>query len=237
MKSLLLMAALLGVSLVNAAATDSARRPVIVISDIDDTIKDTGVLKEPANTTHSATYRKNYAHLAGDPFRPWKPVDGMAARFRLWSRHGSAQFIYLSKGPWCYRSRVLRFLRTNRFPAGDVALNPHFPISPPGYKRAPIESIIRAHPGCAFVLVGDSGEDDPEVYGQIAARFPDSGCHIFIRDITPHGPSRRFAAAFADVPQTRWQLFTRASQLPATPLDRSTKLPLSHVHASPAHRR
>jgi phosphatidate phosphatase APP1 len=161
----------------------------------------------------------------------------MAARYRLWGRHGSVRFIYLSKGPWCYRSRVLRFLRTNRFPAGCVELNPHFPIAFTGYKRAPIARIIRAHPGCAFVLVGDSGEDDPEVYGQIAASLPDNGCRIFIRDITPRGPSRRFSTAFAHVPRTRWQLFARASQLPATPLDRSTKLPLSHVHASPTHRR
>jgi phosphatidate phosphatase APP1 len=223
MKSPSLAALLLAAGLVVGLPAEASQRPVIVISDIDDTIKDTGVVREILSATRPAVYRKNYAHLAGDPFRAWTAVEGMVACYRTWSRRETVEFIYLSKGPWCYRSRLARFLRSNRFPAGCVDLNPHFPFAARGYKSAPIQKIIRARPGCAFVLVGDSSEDDPEVYGRIAAQFSSSVRRVFIRDIAPRGPPSRFATAFAGMPGARRQLFTSTRQLPATPLARLPK--------------
>ena len=217
MKALPLLIALLATGCAARQTTVRTRPAVIVISDIDDTIKDTRVVKETTDRHGAATYRKDYAHMAGDPFRKWQPVDGMAARYRAWSRQGPLEFIYLSKGPWFYHPRVSRFLRTNHFPSGRVALNPCFPITPSEYKTGPIRRIIRAHPGSSFVLVGDSGEDDPEVLGRIAAQFPRNVRHVFIRNVTPRQPPARLAAAFALLPHASWQIFTAARQLPMFP--------------------
>jgi phosphatidate phosphatase APP1 len=199
----------------------------IVVSDIDDTIKDTHVV--------DASHHRDIAHLLGDPFRKWAPVPGMAARYGGWSSRDRAECVYLSKSPWFYRPRLSAFLCTSGFPAGRLSLNPLFPFTPARFKNAPIRKLIRANPGCAFLLVGDSGEDDPEIFGSLAREFPRSVCGVFIRDVTPADPALRYHRAFAGVPRGRWHLFARASQLPAS-LDRPAKLPLPHAQKIKAHR-
>ncbi|KAI8050230.1 hypothetical protein BDF22DRAFT_745557 [Syncephalis plumigaleata] len=44
--------------------------------------------------------------------------------------------------------------------------------------------IFNDFPHRRFILVGDSGEKDPEVYAEIARRFPDRVACIFIHDVT-----------------------------------------------------
>ena len=63
-------------------------------------------------------------------------------------------------------------------------------------KRRSIASIIRAFPQRKFILVGDSGEKDPEIYGAMARRFGERISRIFIRNV----PERRLG-------DDRWQAF------------------------------
>lgn len=46
-----------------------------------------------------------------------------------------------------------------------------------------ISQIFRHFPEREFILVGDSGERDPEVYREISRRFPDQVVEIIIRDV------------------------------------------------------
>ena len=65
-----------------------------------------------------------------------------------------------------------------------------------------------------FVLVGDSGEQDPEVYGGIARKHPGQVSAIFIRNVTGEKPeSDRFRKAFEAIPQDRWRVFEQAAEL------------------------
>ena len=67
------------------------------------------------------------------------------------------------------------------------------------------------------MLVGDSGELDPEVYGKIYREFPTQVVAIHIRDVTQEArDAPRYKLAFADVPADRWTLFTDANTLPQT---------------------
>ena len=50
------------------------------------------------------------------------------------------------------------------------------------YKLGVIRSIVRDFPGRKFILVGDSGEQDPEIYADIMREFPGRVLHVFIRD-------------------------------------------------------
>ena len=76
-------------------------------------------------------------------------------------------------------------------------------------KPAVIGPLIEAHSDELFVLVGDSGEKDPEVYGQMARRFPERVVRVLIRDVTGEArDSARMEAAFRDVPPECWELFT-----------------------------
>ena len=64
------------------------------------------------------------------------------------------------------------------------------------YKTGVIERILADFPRRRFLLVGDSGEQDPEIYGAIARKHPEQVERIFIRNVAmifdaylrkPHG--------------------------------------------------
>ena len=61
----------------------------------------------------------------------------------------------------------------------------------------------------SLVLVGDSGERDPEIYGTIARLYPKRVLRIFIRAVKGEkGDDKRFLDAFKDVPREKWLVFT-----------------------------
>jgi hypothetical protein len=77
-----------------------------------------------------------------------------------------------------------------------------------------IESIIRRYPKGSFILVGDSGEKDPEVYGEIARRYPERVEAVFIRDVSlGESQAGRFEKVFGGLPPSRWHIFKRGDEL------------------------
>lgn len=60
----------------------------------------------------------------------------------------------------------------------------------------------------SLVLVGDSGERDPEIYGTVARLYPKRIVRIFIRAVKGEkDDDKRFAQAFRDVPREKWMIF------------------------------
>jgi len=186
-------------------------RGISVLSDIDDTVKVTGV-----------TDKREL--LANTFLRPFRAVPGMAAAYTRWAAQGAA-FHYLSSSPWQLYPALTAFLQEAGFPRGSMQLR-HFRVpdgsfwgllaAPETYKIPAIEAILRRHPARGFFLVGDSGERDPEIYGEIARRYPDQVRHVFIRFLTAGpGDAARFAEAFAGVPPERVTVF-----IDPEPLDR-----------------
>ena len=175
-----------------------------VISDIDDTIKVSEV-------------RDKVALLENTFARPFQPVPGMAERYRRWEIEGAA-FHYVSSSPRQLHEPLAAFLRGAGFPAGelhlkDVRLKDRSILTllddPLDSKPAVIREVLRRYPGRTFLLVGDSGEKDPEVYGGIAREFRKQVRAIYIRDVTGEGAgSPRYADAFADLPRDLWHIFT-----------------------------
>ena len=85
---------------------------------------------------------------------------------------------------------------------------------PVGYKVGIIESLLQTFPRRTFILVGDSGEKDPEVYGILARRFPSQVKRILIRNITDESNTGgRFQDAFRELPPTLWTCFEDPSDL------------------------
>jgi hypothetical protein len=180
-----------------------------VISDIDDTIKDSEV-----------SDRK--ALLANTFLREFRAVPGMADAFRLWGDRGAA-FHYVSASPWQLYRPLAEFLRENGFPEGTFHLKDFrwkdtsfFNLfeSPERTKREAIEPILGAFPRRRFFLVGDSGERDPEVYGELARKYPRQIVRILIRDVTGEGAdSGRYSKSFKDLPRDRWTVFRDAGEI------------------------
>ena len=154
------------------------RRGKIVISDIDDTIKDTHVMWD-------STRERNLLRVAVDGLHAWRPVSGMAKLYRHWQDAYHVNFIYLSAGPSRYRRRLEQSLEDWGFPSGPLVLRGALnPFPPPNYKWQAIGPIVAKLPGRHFVLVGDSGEYDPECYGELARERSTQIDHIFIREIS-----------------------------------------------------
>ena len=60
----------------------------------------------------------------------------------------------------------------------------------------------------SLVLVGDSGERDPEIYGNVARMYPKRVRRIFIRAVKGEKDNdERFLKAFKDVPREKWMIF------------------------------
>jgi len=177
----------------------------IVVSDVDDTIKDTGV-------TVGKTHILNLPRLALDPIRPWKPVPGMPQLYHQLRKELGAKFYYVSKGPAFSRGRLQDAIDRYHFPEGEIRLNAHFPATPPDYKFRVISPIVCASPGRQFILIGDSGEQDPESYGELARAFPHQIAHVYIRSVTKDWEGR-YRRAFRHVPHSKWEVFAVPSDL------------------------
>jgi phosphatidate phosphatase APP1 len=155
--------------------------------------------------------------LANTFLREYRPVEGMAGVYRQWSDRG-VSIHFVSSSPWQLYEPLSQFLRASGFPPATLHLK-RFRLKdssfwdlfadPLATKPPIIESLLQAYPQRRFVLIGDSGEQDPEVYGQIARRFPRQIAFVYIRDVTGEAASSsRYQRAFQDVPQERWQVFT-----------------------------
>lgn len=183
-----------------------------VVSDIDDTIKFSNVLvkKELIRNTF---------------VREFKPIDGMSQVYRDWEKHSDAVFHYVSGSPWQLYEPLFAFATADNFPRGSFHLRKlrlkdrsvlAFFGDPLEFKLATIEPILAAFPNRRFLLVGDSGEHDPEVYGELARRRPEQIKLIAIRNITDAKPDDgRMTVAFRGVDMQRVLLFRDAKELAA----------------------
>jgi len=183
------------------------RSGLSVISDIDDTIKISQV-------------RDRKALLANTFLREFQAVPDMAELYRQLAAAG-AVFHYVSGSPWQLYEPLAQFCRSERFPPGVFHLK-DFRLSDPSallkltaqedYKLAAIAPILAAFPGRRFVLVGDSGEQDPEIYGKLAGKYGRQIAAILIRNVTDEKPDgARFRKAFAGF--DRWRLFRQPDEL------------------------
>jgi phosphatidate phosphatase APP1 len=182
---------------------------VSVVSDIDDTVKLTEV------TDFAAMLERTF-------FLDFEAVPGMAALYRAWAAQG-ARFHFVSSSPWHFYAPLAEFTAHARFPSATFALKlvrfkdkTLFDLFKKGTETKPvqIERLLAAYPGRRFVLVGDSGEEDPEVYGRIAREHPGRISGIFIRNVTDATRSdARFSGAFSGLDPALWRLFDNPAGL------------------------
>ncbi|MCA8962520.1 MAG: DUF2183 domain-containing protein [Planctomycetes bacterium] len=181
----------------------------VVVSDIDDTIKRTDV--------HSKR-----ALLRSSFLLEFEAIPGMAAVYRGFA-HDGASFEYLSSSPWQLYPELSAFFDATGLPPGGWHLQ-RFRAkdrtfwslfsSPEARKSAVLEALLARSPQQRFVWIGDSAEQDPEIYGAIARAHHDRDIHIAIRRVTEDtadGP--RWSAAFEGIDRSRWLLFDDPAEL------------------------
>lgn len=186
--------------------------PVVrVISDIDDTIKISQVRDKPALLLNTFC-------------RPFRPAPGMADMYRSWESAG-ARFHYVSGSPWQLYPPLAEFIRDHNFPAGSFHMKLFRPTdrsaknlfgSQIEYKKGEITALFEKFPRDHFILVGDSGEQDPTIYADIAREHPRQVLRILIRNVTDESLDT-FRATFAGLPDDLWQVFAEPSEIKFTP--------------------
>ena len=171
-----------------ALVVDPAAR-LGIISDIDDTIIHTGLTRavEAVRTTL----------LVAEESRA--PIPGAAELYRglVGADGGRAPVFYVSTGAWNLHAMLERFLERHGFPAGPMLMTDWGPggkwlfrEDSIAFKSRTIIERIDEHPQLRWVLVGDSGQHDPEAYAAVARARPDRLHAIYIRDVPPRSPAR-----------------------------------------------
>ena len=156
-----------------------------VISDVDDTVIRTGATNKlrfaRVVLLNNATTRSVFPGVGAFYRALQKGPDGA----------GFNPVFYLSSSPWNLYRQFTGTLAHRDVPEGPLFLK-DFGLDPgkfikSGHHDHKLDHITRlfAHyPDLPWVLVGDSGQEDPEIYQQAVARHPGRIRAVIIRDVT-----------------------------------------------------
>ncbi len=155
-----------------------------VISDLDDTVVVTGATNKLKHA-RSVLLNSDLTRL---------PFPGVAALYRaLQSGTGEQEWnpiFYVSSSPWNAFGQFHAFMRHRRIPEGPIFLK-DFGIDPGKlfkrghgeHKLGWIRRLRRAYPDLPFLLIGDSGQHDPEIYRDAVAEAPGRFVGVLLRDV------------------------------------------------------
>lgn len=213
-----------------------------VVSDIDDTIKITHVL------SHIDILRHTFA-------LPAKPVPGMAELYQnvLNPTLNSPVWFYLTASPYNLYPYLSKFLDDFGFPKGTTILRDmswqeveafiytSLTVGTEAYKVDRLAKIHEWFPRRKMVLIGDSTQKDPEVYGEAARRWGGWVGQICIRVVKGVDEAKerqlnsaeRFAKAFEGVERALWMTFEDPEEI-IRPLTAAVRADPSGTGAGPA---
>ncbi len=161
-----------------------------IISDIDDTVIHTGAT--------------NFIRMVGVVMlgnaKTRLAFKGVAAFYKALkagaSGRGENPIFYVTSSPWNIYDVICEVFRVHGIPAGPLFMKDYgfdetkfIKSSHGSHKLSAIREILRLYPGLPFILVGDSGQKDPEIYRQIVHEYPKRIRAIYIRNVTKD-PSR-----------------------------------------------
>lgn len=154
----------------------------LLVSDFDDTVA----------VTHVASRRKMLATTFLDDADTQPAVPGMAELSRcLVEASGAGAEALVSGSPVQLAPRIARFLEKNRFPPAAEYLRNLGPRALHGYKEPVLRRLAERFP-LPFVLVGDSGEKDPEIFAAFRRERPERVLASYVRRAGDAGPASRY---------------------------------------------
>ncbi|PWK51292.1 App1 family protein [Actinoplanes xinjiangensis] len=153
-----------------------------VISDIDDTVMVT-TLPRPLLAAWNTFVLDEHARAA---------VPGMAVLYeRLVHANPGTPVVYLSTGAWNVAPTLTRFLSRHLYPAGPILLTDWGPTpdrwfrSGQEHKRKSLRRLAEEFPDVRWLLIGDDGQHDQEIYSEFAREYPQNVAAVAIRRLSP----------------------------------------------------
>lgn len=157
----------------------------VVVSDVDDTIM-----------ISNATSFLKFARLTLlNNARSRSPFPGVAAFYRALQRGAAAPtfnpIFYLSSSPWNLYDFLIAIMEVHNIPVGPMFLRDigidetkFIKAGHHSHKGENLKRLLQTYPSLPFILIGDSGQADPEIYRQAVLDFPGRIAAIYIRDVT-----------------------------------------------------
>ncbi len=158
----------------------------VVISDIDDTVMFTGVANK-IRMIWNLFFQGAQSRVA---------FPGVAAFYRALHEGTSGAeanpMLYVSRGPWSLYEVLDEFFKIHGIPVGPVLFLRDWGISPKrplprkakDHKLELIRRMLAVYDDLPFVLIGDSGQHDPDVYARLARENPERIRAIYIRNVS-----------------------------------------------------
>jgi len=162
-----------------------AAAQLVVISDIDDTVIESSAMR--LLTMLRIVLLKNaYTRL---------PFKGVAAFYRALQQGGDGNrtnpIFYVSSSPWNIYDLLVEFLDIHGLPVDPLLLRDWrgdqrrlSNMQHTDHKRKLIASLLDLYPHLPCLLIGDSGQEDPEIYRQIVRDYPGRIAAVYIRNVT-----------------------------------------------------
>jgi phosphatidate phosphatase APP1 len=154
-----------------------------IISDIDDTVIETG----------ATDFIRNWRRVLIERPKDRLAVPGAASLYKTIAgdREAPARaFFYVSSSPWNLYGFIAEFMELNGIPHGpmflqDYGIDTNRLISAhhDDHKLAAIETILAFYPGFRFLLIGDNGQRDVTIYAKAVDDYAGRIAGVFIRDV------------------------------------------------------
>ena len=203
-----------------------------VVTDIDDTILKTDVTSLFKLKALWYTLADNaHTRLAF----PGAPQLFQQLREGTSTEDKNNSVFYLSRSPWNLYDMLEQFLDAKGFPRGpiflrDVGLLGEVKGSH-GHKEATLLRLIEHFPTLKFVLVGDSGEKDADIYHAVAQKHPERIAAVVIRNVKNNANAHRIERMFARRPADEHYFLVKDSAEAALRLSELGLLNSSQVRA------
>lgn len=157
-----------------------------IISDIDDTILHTDIIHKIQMVLNTIRYdSQNRVAFKGVP-----------ELYRKLSDNNRHPLLFVSGSSYNLYEMLDTFCRLNNIPKAplilrDLGIGPNQWIkeSSHSFKTRHIEKIFDVYDQLSFILIGDSGEEDPEIYLNIYEKYPNRVMAIYIRHV--HSDARK----------------------------------------------
>ena len=170
-----------------------------IISDIDDTIKVSSVGNKKKLLIN--TFLEDFV-----------AVENMAAFYSHMNRAGDIAYHYVSSSPVELYPLLKEFLISTGYPLGSIHLREatnwkniiSFSKISKKHKYMNIKRILQAYPKRSFLLIGDSSENDAEIYADFKQNFPNQVVAIIIRNVTPDIPVAEICRPFSNLDKSDW---------------------------------
>jgi phosphatidate phosphatase APP1 len=161
-----------------------------IISDIDDTVL----------ISHATRVGKKLWLSISKNAYTRRPFPGVSDFYQALSAGGKNPIFYVSSSDWNLFDMIQDFLRYRGIPPGPILLKDlHVDLhniwksgrGQHNHKFEKIEMLLGLFPGMKFILIGDSGQHDPEIYAKVIRDFPGRIEAVYIREIKLASRQRR----------------------------------------------